>query len=156
MRMWPPRSSAGCTQIIGGSSPRLQSSECVLYPQCPQPGLFSRTQPWESNVLLRPSGLNVFLSPLRSLYKIWRLQPASARFYFSCGCSRHTWYVIPLVIKPATYQSGVIWLFLPFLLALVCGCQFQSGIHEILNQQLLSLCIYCIHMHSDGEEPMRE
>lgn len=98
-----------------------------------------------------------FWAPLRPLYKIWRLWPASARFYFSCGLSRHTWYVIPLVIKPAIYQSGVIWLF-GFSLPLCMGANFifQPGIHEVLNQQLLSLSIYCIHMHSGGEEPMRK
>ena len=33
---------------------------------------------------------------------------------------------------------------------------FQPVIHEVLNQQLLSLSIYCSHMHSDWEEPMRK
>lgn len=139
----------------------LQSSECVnLYPQYHSQSCFQGLSLERAMCYWDHLDWMCFWSQLRGLYIIWRLWPASARFYFSCGRSRHTWYVIPLVLLNLP-SINLEWFgsFLWFLLAFVYGCQFHISARnswgfEPTTVRILS--IYCIPMHSDGEEPMRK
>lgn len=84
--------------------------------------LLSRTQPWESNVLLTPYG-----------WLVWMTEPSKGlciNFHDAGSWVRKSTHLaatgqafqVPLVIKPATYQSEVVCLFLQPLFALcVCG-----------------------------------
>ena len=52
-------------QAIRGSSAPPPSLKCTFYPLFPQREPFSRTQSWESKVLLRPSGQYIWLNPVK-------------------------------------------------------------------------------------------
>lgn len=57
----------------------------------------------------------------RPLYKLLRSWCVGMKIYSSCSCLRHTSCISPLLIKTATYQSGVACLFLQSLLILHVG-----------------------------------
>ena len=61
------------TLAIGGSSPSPLSLECTFCLRFPQQELFSRTQPWDSNVLLRPSGLDTWLNFVKSSMQTFKI-----------------------------------------------------------------------------------
>lgn len=87
-------------------------------PTIPIVGATSRMQLWESTVLLRPSRLykwphsiTIFIKALKTLWM-------GAEMYSLCSCTREASYDSSLLIKPATYQSGVICFFLHLSLPL--------------------------------------
>lgn len=89
-RRWPPVDPrAGPWE--SEAPPSLLCPWNVLSTHHPIVGGLSRTQPWESTVVLRPSGLNVDLTQWRLLYKLLRFQLIHVVIYSCCGheCS---WY----------------------------------------------------------------
>lgn len=63
---------------------------------------------------------------LRPLSKLWIFYWADVEIYWSCSCLRQTCKFIPLLVKTATYQSGVSCLWLHFLLVLCVRGQFVN------------------------------
>lgn len=66
-------------------------------PTIPIAKAVSRIRPWESNVLLRPSELNMRLNP--SLYRHLRFWQASVEVYLSCGHPRKASHVSSLAYR---------------------------------------------------------
>lgn len=84
----------------------------------PQWEPFSRTQPWDSNVWLRPSGRHTWLNLVKASVQIFKILAGGVATYLSYSCQGKPHTLVPLLIKPATYLSGVVCLFLLSLLAL--------------------------------------
>lgn len=84
-----------------------------ILPTMPALGAILRMQPWESNVALKPFGLNLLKA---STYKLWRFWQVGTEIYSSMLQDRPGMWV-PLLIKPAIYSSGGVCLLLPSLFA---------------------------------------
>lgn len=92
----------------------LEGEFCPLFPQWE---LFSRTETWESNVLLRPSEQCMWLNPVKvSLYTFNIL--AGMEVYSQCSAHDKVYMQVPLLTEIATYQFGVACLFIWSLLSL--------------------------------------
>ena len=87
-------------------------------PTIPIVGVTSRMQLWESTVLLRPARLYKWPNSITIFIKTLKTLWMGAEMYSLCSCTREASYVRSLLIKPATYQSGVICFFLHLCLPL--------------------------------------
>ena len=111
-------------------SPSLECTFCSL---------FAQLEPFQGcsleRVICSLDHLNSICdrTPLRPLYKLLRFWQAGVEIFLSCSHPRQGSYEVPLLIKPATYQSGVVCLFLRSLFALLCANRGQFA-----NQQLVS------------------
>ena len=85
-------------------------------------GASSRMWLWESRTLLRPSDGIHHWTPLRPLYKLLRFWRAGAEILWR---PRQASYVSSLVVKPATYQSGVAVSFFGLFLPSEYGASFR-------------------------------
>lgn len=64
--------------------------------------------------------------PLKPLYKLLRFWKAGAKSYSSCSPKDKASMYAPLLIKPATFLFGGVWLFLQSLFPSMCGGQFAD------------------------------
>lgn len=102
--------------------------ECVF--SCPRS--CPRTQAWDKNVLMRWSGLGMWLTPVKaSKCKLLRFWPAGTENYQSWGCPWQASYV-PGLSQPAILQSAVICLFLQWLPAL----QLKGPVSDFTGEAL--------------------
>lgn len=117
------------TQAMGGASPFLLSSKCTFRLQFPEWGLFSKIQPWEWKVLLRPPGLIMWLNPVKSsMHTFKNLKGKYGNLLVFCH-SKHV-VCVSFLIKSAIYWSRVICLF-----SFSLPCIYR---HQLINQQILS------------------
>lgn len=98
----------------------------MFCPPFPQWEPSSSTRPWDSSVLLRLRGLNMWLNPVKASIKT---QKILARFSSSFSCPRQASYVSSLLINPATYKSDAICFFFEGSPCLLCqgdqGTRFE-------------------------------
>lgn len=69
---------------------------------------------------------------LKPLHRFWQ---ATANIYSSCGYPRQLPKRVPLLIKPATEQPGVAYLFLWFLSCIPQVCLVSGYTQEVVKQQ---------------------
>lgn len=86
------------------------SLECTFCPLLPQWEPFSRVQPWESNVLLRPSGWSMWLDPLKVTIHTFKSPVAGVEIPPLAVAQDKFPMWFPCL--PAAYQSGAICVFL--------------------------------------------
>lgn len=97
----------------------------ALSAYCSTVGASSRMQPWESTVLLRPSGQCKRLNQVKPLYKLLRTWQTGSEISLR-SYPRQAFYIqVSLQFKPATYQRGVSCLFLLSLSVPGIGSSFR-------------------------------
>lgn len=92
-------------ELDPGNRRRLTPSSVLgkyALPPLPTVGAIPRTQPWESKVLLKPSGIQDW-TPLGPLCKLLRFRRQGVEIYSSCGCPRQARSKFPwLLTLPLT------------------------------------------------------
>lgn len=112
-RMWPmvdPWAGPGGDQRF--LTPSL-SLEYVFYLPSLLPEAAPRTWPWDSDVMSRASEQYTWLNPLQKSLRFWKAGGTICLFVDTQDKPRR---YVPLLINPATHQSGMVCLFLFFLL----------------------------------------
>lgn len=98
-------------ESIRGSSTHPLSLECVLCLPFPLPEATPRTLPWNGEVTLRPSGRYTWQSPVKPSITYTLKILVSGCDPLALLYKSSLMYKFPCLL-PATYLSGVAWLFL--------------------------------------------
>lgn len=118
-RMWPPINLQSWIRTNGGSSLPSLSLECMFCHHS-HSGALCKDIALRVMRVVRPTRRYMWLDPGKAskLLRFWR---AGAKLFSSYNHPRHVSQVVVFLIKPATYQSGIV------------GHLFQS---------LLNLCVW--------------
>lgn len=110
-----PSGSVSWSWAIEGSPCPPVSLECTFCLPSQFPEAAPRTQPWDSNAMLRVSRLQMWLNPVKAFIQTFNI--LSTEIYCLAATSGKPHKHVPLHIKLSIYQSGVVCLFPCFLLA---------------------------------------
>ena len=131
-RMWLPTKKL--IQALRGFAP-LPDLECALCPQFSQKEMLPRLHPWESTVLLRLSGPDRWLNPVKSSLRGLRILAGVYEDLLLLGPPRQASYKFlwSLNLPP----TNAAWVSSPFnLLCPLCiGSQFWISSGEFLSLQ---------------------
>lgn len=118
---WP----SSWTWAVGGTSLLLLSSKCTFCLQFPERELFSRIQPWECKVLWRPSGLILWLNPVKS--SIHTFNHLTGKYGTMSYVMQNMSYVFPCLLN--LLPTNLEWPVSFFSVSLLCMYR-----HQFINQ----------------------
>lgn len=110
-----------------------------------------RTQLWDSNVSLKPSERHMWLRWGKTSIETFNILAGGYRELLICTHPRQALKKVCLLTKCATYQSGVVSLFLQFFAPVqVWGIVCEPTVEQVIEKEKLSLvsiwfCIICRH-----------